>query len=458
MTRMVAVARRHPRSHRRSRSQRGLGGSSYIDSVVLRDRDADTSWRSAGDGTLEERRYYAQNWRADVSVILPSTGCDASSGPGILEWVKYSAYGVPQAFSMADYNRDGAVNGSDFNGTTGAFDVDYAASDLRADVNFDGGVTIDDYLLYINAAGEAAGRGTQSCASTANRIGYAGYAWDPVIGANHVRHRVYLPELGRWTRRDPLGYVDGMSVYEYVASMPIDSVDPDGLECRRYNRCSGDGPVNPPSGGNRDRRQPPVGGVEPGPGIPPPPPPPPYTPPVAGTPRTGPDGRPMEDPDDRLGWCHMQCGAFLARRGYEVTHPCHRVVFRDCVQACSQTFEPNNDWAREAADSLRRCLGGMNGRDAGWECYKDCIGRQSDLCIEWSNRLCGGLPSVRELLECVRSGTPFPVCLRRVLNPGPTLACWAVAYSSCMAPGIFRCMFDCGWYPPPRVMPTVDMN
>jgi RHS repeat-associated protein len=229
MTRMVAVARRHPRSHRRSRSQRGLGGSSYIDSVVLRDRDADTSWRSAGDGTLEERRYYAQNWRADVSVILPSTGCDASSGPGILEWVKYSAYGTPQAFSMADYNRDGAVNGSDFNGTTGAFDVDYAASDPRADVNFDGGVTIDDYLLFINAASEAAGRGTQSCASTSNRIGYAGYQWDPVIGANHVRHRVYLPELGRWTRRDPLGYVDGMTLFEYARSSPSKYLDASGL-------------------------------------------------------------------------------------------------------------------------------------------------------------------------------------------------------------------------------------
>jgi hypothetical protein len=42
----------------------GMGGSSYIDSVVLRDKDANTSWTSAADGTLEERRYYNQNWRA----------------------------------------------------------------------------------------------------------------------------------------------------------------------------------------------------------------------------------------------------------------------------------------------------------------------------------------------------------------------------------------------------------
>jgi RHS repeat-associated protein len=203
-----------------STTPRGRAG--WAGAVILTAWSCATATRTELDGARrtsasEERRYYCQNWRADVSVILPSTGCDASSGPGILEWIKYSAYGVPQAFSMADYNRDGVKNSSDYNGTTGDFDVDYANSDPRADVNFDGGVTIDDLLLLANAASEAAGRGTQSCASTANRIGYAGYVWDPaVIGANHVRHRVYLPELGRWTRRDPLGYVDGMGLYEYV--------------------------------------------------------------------------------------------------------------------------------------------------------------------------------------------------------------------------------------------------
>jgi len=35
----------------------GYGGSSYIDSLVLRDRDANTAWTSASDGTLEEQRY-----------------------------------------------------------------------------------------------------------------------------------------------------------------------------------------------------------------------------------------------------------------------------------------------------------------------------------------------------------------------------------------------------------------
>jgi len=44
----------------------------------------------------------------------------------------------------------------------------------------------------------------------------------------HVRHRVYDAENGRWTRRDPLGYVDGMGLCEYCRSQPVIGVDPHG--------------------------------------------------------------------------------------------------------------------------------------------------------------------------------------------------------------------------------------
>ena len=32
--------------------------------------------------------------------------------------------------------------------------------------------------------------------------------------------RHYVPGHGRWLQRDPAGYVDGMSLYEYVSSRP----------------------------------------------------------------------------------------------------------------------------------------------------------------------------------------------------------------------------------------------
>ena len=45
----------------------------------------------------------------------------------------------------------------------------------------------------------------------------------------HVRFRDYVPELGIWTRRDPIGYADGFNLYGYVASGPARYADPSGL-------------------------------------------------------------------------------------------------------------------------------------------------------------------------------------------------------------------------------------
>jgi hypothetical protein len=41
--------------------------------VVLRDKDANTAWTAAAD-SIDERRYYCQNWRAVVSAVINSDG------------------------------------------------------------------------------------------------------------------------------------------------------------------------------------------------------------------------------------------------------------------------------------------------------------------------------------------------------------------------------------------------
>ncbi len=94
----------------------GNGGGSYIDLVVYRDLDANTAWTSAADGTMEERIDYCQNWRADVSVIVSETG-------GMMEWAKYSAYGVPFGLPGGDTDSDGDCD---------ATDVTVAARGIRA--------------------------------------------------------------------------------------------------------------------------------------------------------------------------------------------------------------------------------------------------------------------------------------------------------------------------------------
>jgi len=213
----------------------GFGGSSYIDSIILRDRDNYTGgspnpMTSASDGTLEERRYYCQNWRADVVAVTKPDGTP-------LEYVRYSSYGEPTVYPVADLNMDGVVNSSDVTEWSNLIysspsSAVYADSDLDWDGLDDwnsGGADGDLFAESYNANTGLSGVGRVSSAGVANRVGYAGYQWDQTISACHVRYRVYLPDIGRWTRRDPLGYVDGMGLYEYVSSMAISLFDPLGL-------------------------------------------------------------------------------------------------------------------------------------------------------------------------------------------------------------------------------------
>ena len=65
--------------------------------------------------------------------------------------------------------------------------------------------------------------------SKKNEILFCGYRYDPETSLYHVRHRMYHSTLGRWLQRDPLGYVDGMGLYQYVGSMPGAATDPEGL-------------------------------------------------------------------------------------------------------------------------------------------------------------------------------------------------------------------------------------
>lgn len=203
----------------------GFGGSSYIDAVIFRDRDASTSWwEDAADGLREERIYYVQNWRADVSALLTDTG-------SLIQWVKYSAYGVPFMIPSGDIDSDGDFDLTDVGGLGGGTFTDRA----RQDVNLDGVSDFDDVLdaLALHGSGTF-GWGTMSAPQTANRRGYAGYEYDPVPEAQgrhlyHVRHRVYDADSGRWTRRDPLGYVDGASLYNYTLNSPLQYLDPYGM-------------------------------------------------------------------------------------------------------------------------------------------------------------------------------------------------------------------------------------
>jgi RHS repeat-associated protein len=57
---------------------------------------------------------------------------------------------------------------------------------------------------------------------------FAGYRWDQTTGVYLDRHRPLHVHLGSWMQRDMLGYIDGMSLYEYVRSNPLRYTDPSG--------------------------------------------------------------------------------------------------------------------------------------------------------------------------------------------------------------------------------------
>ncbi|MCW5755177.1 MAG: RHS repeat-associated core domain-containing protein, partial [Phycisphaeraceae bacterium] len=62
-----------------------------------------------------------------------------------------------------------------------------------------------------------------------NPIGYDGYVYDDAADMSAVRFRWYDAKLGRWVSRDPAGYVDGTSLYQYGQSNSLKYSDPSGL-------------------------------------------------------------------------------------------------------------------------------------------------------------------------------------------------------------------------------------
>ena len=62
-----------------------------------------------------------------------------------------------------------------------------------------------------------------------NPFGFKGLEWDADAELYYVRNRYYDPELGRFITPDPLGYVDGPSMYQFGLNDPVNGSDPLGL-------------------------------------------------------------------------------------------------------------------------------------------------------------------------------------------------------------------------------------
>ena len=145
----------------------GGGGSSYINGVVLRDKDANTARTDASDGTLENRVYYCQNWRGDVSALVTATG-------KMVEWVKYSAYGVPFGMPSGDADSDGDFDSADQTAIQGL--IDTSSYEVRADQDLDGDVDTGDKI------GSFMSLGMGKLSGSTNTHGLRGWHRATVVG------------------------------------------------------------------------------------------------------------------------------------------------------------------------------------------------------------------------------------------------------------------------------------
>ncbi len=155
-------------------------GIAYIDEVVLRDENKDGDGDCV-DGT-DQRLYTCQDANFNVTALVDTAGT-------VVERVLYDAYGK--------------------------------------------------HALW-NAAWSA----TQSSTLYNNEVLYAGYRVNQESGLYQVRNRDYHATLGRWVQRDPIGYQDGMNLYEYSSSAPVSRRDPSGLQAGSDPKPD-DYPVNP---------------------------------------------------------------------------------------------------------------------------------------------------------------------------------------------------------------------
>ena len=154
----------------------------YIDAPVCRDKDTSNGSGGDPDGDCidsdDQHLYYCTDANFNVTSLVEGDG-------DVVERYVYDPYGKVTVLHGAD-DADGAV--TEWDEDTGGSDWD-------------------------------------------NEILYSGYRYDPETHLYHVRHRMYHATLGRWMQRDPpLGYVDGMSLYEYCTSQPGTACDPYGTE------------------------------------------------------------------------------------------------------------------------------------------------------------------------------------------------------------------------------------
>ena len=139
---------------------------------------------------------------------------------------RYSAYGVPFGLPEGDSNSDGVANATDRTIIQGWINTSHY--DVRGDADLDGDVDSTDKTNIGNLGTVTLGRGALSASAVGNSFGCSGNPTRLGNRVNEVRSRMLEIRLGAWMGRDPLVYIDAMSLYVASGSNPIIRNDPSG--------------------------------------------------------------------------------------------------------------------------------------------------------------------------------------------------------------------------------------
>jgi RHS repeat-associated protein len=81
------------------------------------------------------------------------------------------------------------------------------------------------------------GRVTQNTNPGFQPFAFAGGIYDDQTKLTRFGVRDYDAEIGRWTAKDPVGFLGGQeNLFVYAGNDPINSIDPNGLRCRGVGR------------------------------------------------------------------------------------------------------------------------------------------------------------------------------------------------------------------------------
>lgn len=211
-------------------------GNPMTEDLVL-----DLTWPAVADGTQvlldtetpEVERLRFENGHIELTFSEPPAA-GAASAITVSEVVPSQSLATKTSlaigFTLAE---DGHTLRSDTPVPGGTYEVrvdDTTAVDLAGksmDLPFDRTVLVDPGTIQVSY--DRPDDTAVGIAAFANRFGFHGRPIDLETGYIYFRNRYYDPKTGRFVSADPLGYVDGPSMYQGFGSNPLSFADPLGL-------------------------------------------------------------------------------------------------------------------------------------------------------------------------------------------------------------------------------------